>query len=161
MNLLKMCGPQIRLCLFTFRPMASKQLNSLTTFVPLSWLGGKAPVTPNGDATKFVQRSKTCRRAVGSPRNMPKNIKFARNSVYKTFSQRPYSVHTTFPQRFYSVHDGSTARKQLLQRVNGVLTVRTQRLTAIIAFKIFLLIFFLYFQQPYFANIVIYFYFSK
>ena len=31
MNLLKMCGPQIRLCLFTFRPIVSKQLNSLTT----------------------------------------------------------------------------------------------------------------------------------
>ena len=25
-----MCGPQIRLCIFTFRPIASKQLNSLT-----------------------------------------------------------------------------------------------------------------------------------
>ena len=40
MNLLKMCGPQIRLCLLTFRPIASKQLNSLTTLVTLSWLGG-------------------------------------------------------------------------------------------------------------------------
>jgi len=28
---LKMCGPQIRPCLFTIRPLASKQLNSLTT----------------------------------------------------------------------------------------------------------------------------------
>jgi len=37
-----MCGPQIRLCLFTFRPIASKQLNSLTTIDILSWLG--APV---------------------------------------------------------------------------------------------------------------------
>jgi len=36
MNLLKMCGPQIRLCLFTFRPIASKQLKSLTTIVTLS-----------------------------------------------------------------------------------------------------------------------------
>jgi len=35
-----MCGPQIRLCLFTFRPIASKQLNSLTTIDTLSWLGG-------------------------------------------------------------------------------------------------------------------------
>ena len=26
-----MCGPKIGLCLFTFRPIASKQLNSLTT----------------------------------------------------------------------------------------------------------------------------------
>jgi len=30
-----MCGPQIRLCLFTFRPIALKQLNSLTTIVTL------------------------------------------------------------------------------------------------------------------------------
>jgi len=34
--LLKMCGPQIRLCLFTFRPIVSKQLNSLTTIIILS-----------------------------------------------------------------------------------------------------------------------------
>jgi len=40
MNLLKMRSPQIRLCLFTFWPIASKQLNSLTTIVTLSWLGG-------------------------------------------------------------------------------------------------------------------------
>jgi len=40
LNLLKMCGPQMRLCLFTFRPIASKQLNSLTTNDNLSWLGG-------------------------------------------------------------------------------------------------------------------------
>jgi len=40
MNLLKMCGPQIRLCLFTFRPIASQQLNSLTTINTISWLGG-------------------------------------------------------------------------------------------------------------------------
>jgi len=26
-----MCGPQVQLCLFTFRPIAFKQLNSLTT----------------------------------------------------------------------------------------------------------------------------------
>jgi len=35
-----MCGPQIRFCLFSFRPIASKQLNSLTTISALSWLGG-------------------------------------------------------------------------------------------------------------------------
>ena len=29
MNLLKMCGQQIRLCLFTFRPIASKRLNTI------------------------------------------------------------------------------------------------------------------------------------
>jgi len=34
--LLKMSGPQILLCLFTFRPIASKQLNGLTTIDILS-----------------------------------------------------------------------------------------------------------------------------
>jgi len=41
-----MCGPQIRLCLFMFRPIASKQLKSLTTIVTLSWLGGSAETHP-------------------------------------------------------------------------------------------------------------------
>ena len=36
MNLFKLCSPQIRFCLFTLRPIASKQLNSLTTLVALS-----------------------------------------------------------------------------------------------------------------------------
>jgi len=40
MHLLKMSGPQIWLCLFTFRPIASKQLNGLTTIVTVSWLSG-------------------------------------------------------------------------------------------------------------------------
>jgi len=40
MNLLKMRGPKIRLCFFTFRPIALKQLHSLTTIHNLSWLGG-------------------------------------------------------------------------------------------------------------------------
>jgi len=35
--LLKMCGPQIRPCLFTFRPIASNKLNSLTAIDTLSW----------------------------------------------------------------------------------------------------------------------------
>jgi len=35
-----MSGPQIWLCLFTFRPIASKQLNGLTTIDTVSWLGG-------------------------------------------------------------------------------------------------------------------------
>jgi len=46
MNLLKMCGLQIRLCLFTFRPIASKHLNSLTTIVTFSWLGGAVVMHP-------------------------------------------------------------------------------------------------------------------
>ena len=40
-----MSGPQIRLCLFTFRPIASKQLNSLLT-LDLSWLGGAMVMHP-------------------------------------------------------------------------------------------------------------------
>jgi len=34
-----MSGPQIRLCLFTFRPIALKESNSLLTIDILSWLG--------------------------------------------------------------------------------------------------------------------------
>jgi len=41
-----MCGPQIRLCLFTFQPIASKQLNSLTTIDTLSWLCGAVVMHP-------------------------------------------------------------------------------------------------------------------
>jgi len=41
-----MCGPQIWLCLFTFRPIASKQLNSLTTIDTISWLGGAEVTGP-------------------------------------------------------------------------------------------------------------------
>jgi len=36
MYLLKISDPQIWLCLFTFRPIASKQLNGLTTIDTLS-----------------------------------------------------------------------------------------------------------------------------
>jgi len=36
MHLLKMSGPHIWLCLFTFRPIASKQINGLTTIDTLS-----------------------------------------------------------------------------------------------------------------------------
>ena len=46
MYLLKRSGPQIWLCLFTFRPIASKQLNSLTTIDILSWLGGAVVTHP-------------------------------------------------------------------------------------------------------------------
>ena len=35
-----MCGPHIWLCLFKFRPIASKQLNSLTTIDTHSSLSG-------------------------------------------------------------------------------------------------------------------------
>jgi len=42
----RLCGSHIRLCLFTFRPIASKQLNSLTTIVTFSWLGGAQVTHP-------------------------------------------------------------------------------------------------------------------
>ena len=102
----------------------------------------KDVLTPLSHQTAMPQRlysvQKPCQRAVGSPRNTPKNIKFVSYSVYTTSSQRPYSVHATFPRRLYSVHDVFTARKQFLQRVNSahtacsqrahiVLTARTQR----------------------------------
>jgi len=46
MKLLKLWSPQIRLCLFMFRPMAWKQLNSLTTIITLSWLSGAEVTYP-------------------------------------------------------------------------------------------------------------------
>jgi len=46
MNLLKMSGPQILLCLFTFRPIASKQLSNFLTIDTLSWLGGAVVTHP-------------------------------------------------------------------------------------------------------------------
>ena len=104
----------------------------------------KAPATPKGDATAFVQRSENMLVRCGFAAKYAKNIKFASYSMYTTYSQRPYSVHTTFPLRLYSVHDASTARKQLLQRVHGAHMTRPQRshsahrvLTTIIAFKLF------------------------
>jgi len=46
MHLLKMSGPQIWLCLFTFRPIALKEFNSLTTIETLMqltrWCSGNA-----------------------------------------------------------------------------------------------------------------------
>jgi len=41
-----MSGPQIWLCLFTFRPIASIKLNGLTTIDTLSWLGGAVVTHP-------------------------------------------------------------------------------------------------------------------
>ena len=41
-----MCGPQIRLYLFNFRPIASKRFNSLTTNHFPSWLGGAVVTHP-------------------------------------------------------------------------------------------------------------------
>ena len=41
-----MSGPQTQLCLFTFRPIASKHLNSLLKINTLSWLGGAVVTYP-------------------------------------------------------------------------------------------------------------------
>ena len=41
-----MSGPQIRLCLYTSRPIASKQFKSLLTINTLSWLGGTVETHP-------------------------------------------------------------------------------------------------------------------
>jgi len=41
-----MSGPQIWLCLFTFRPIALKQSNGLTTINILNWLGGAVVTHP-------------------------------------------------------------------------------------------------------------------
>jgi len=41
-----MSGPQIQLCLFTFRRIVSKQLNGLTTIDTFSWLGGAVVTHP-------------------------------------------------------------------------------------------------------------------
>ena len=46
MYLLKMSGPPVWLCLFTFRPIASKQLNGLTTINTLIWLAGAVVTHP-------------------------------------------------------------------------------------------------------------------
>ena len=46
MYLLKMSGPQIWLCLFTFRPIVPKMLHGLTTIDTLSWLGGAVVTHP-------------------------------------------------------------------------------------------------------------------
>jgi len=46
MYVLKMSNPQIWLSLFTFRSIASKQLNSLTTLDTLSWIGGAVVTHP-------------------------------------------------------------------------------------------------------------------
>jgi len=55
MNLLKMSGLQTRLCLFTFRPIASKQLNSLLKIDTLSWLGGALGARGSGFNSRLRQ----------------------------------------------------------------------------------------------------------
>jgi len=40
---MKMCGPKIRLCLFTFRSIATKQINNLIT---IDIIGGEVETHP-------------------------------------------------------------------------------------------------------------------
>ena len=46
MNYLKKCDPQILLYLFTYRPIESTQLNSLTTIITLRQFGGAKVTHP-------------------------------------------------------------------------------------------------------------------
>jgi len=46
MIMLKMYGPQIQICLLTFRPFTLKQLISLTKTDTFSWLGGPGVTYP-------------------------------------------------------------------------------------------------------------------
>jgi len=55
MYLLKMSGPHIWLCLFTFRPIASNQLNGLTAIDILSWLSGAVATHPLWEQEVTVQ----------------------------------------------------------------------------------------------------------
>jgi len=66
------------------RPQRKHRIAILEVFRYSLTTTRKAPVTPNGEATAFVQRSKTCQCAVGSPQNTSKNINYASYSVYTT-----------------------------------------------------------------------------
>ena len=48
---------------------------------------------------RFYSVLKPCQHAVGSPRNTPKNIKFASYSVYTTSLQRPHDLPIASLQR--------------------------------------------------------------
>jgi len=89
----------------------------------------------------------SCQRAVGSPRNTPKNIKFVSYSVYTTSLQRPHDVPTASLQRPWRFHSAQAVAAACLQRAHGAHTAFSRRahsvLTAIIAFKIFYLFFFI------------------
>jgi len=124
-------------------------------------------VKPLSHQTAMPQRLysvlKPRQRAVESPRNTPK----ISNLSVIACTQRHHSVPTAPTRRSHSVHDVFTACKQLLQRAHSAHTTHTAFsrrahtvLTAIIAFKMFYLVYFL-FGVTVFANIVIYFYFSK
>ena len=99
-------------------------------------------VKPLSHQTALPQRLysvlKPCQRALGSPRNTPKNIKFVSYSVYTTSSQRPYSVRTASTRRSHSVFRASMTFSQrassccsvftaCTRRARSVLTARTQR----------------------------------
>jgi len=108
-------------------------------------------VKPLSHQTALPQRLysvlKPCQRAVGTPRNTPKNIKFVIYSVYTTSSQRPHDVPTASLQRPWRFHSAQAVAAACSQRAHGAHTAFSRRthsvLTAIIAFKIFYLFFFI------------------
>jgi len=91
-------------------------------------------VKPLSHRTALPQRLysvlKPCQRAVGSPQNTRKNIKFVSYSVYTTSPQRPHNVPTASLQRPWRFHSAQAVTAACSQRAHSVLT-------AIIAFKIF------------------------
>jgi len=102
-------------------------------------------IKPLSHQTALPQRLysvlKPCQRAVGSPRNTRKNIKFVSYSVYTTSSQRPHDVPTASLQRPLRFHSAQAVAAACSQRAYGAHTAFSRRahsvLTAIIAFKIF------------------------
>jgi len=120
----------------TIKTICNQSLISLNNnFTQSSRTQNILTLKPLSHQTAMPQRLysvlKPCYHAVGSPRNMPKNIKFASYSMYTTSSQRPYSVQITFPVslqrpwRFQSVQGSCcsmfTARSR---RPHTVLTAR-------------------------------------
>ena len=138
----------VPLCMFlleeTFARVVCKK-SSMTGIVP-----PKAPVTPNGDGTVFVQRSKTMSARCGIA---AKYVKISNLQVL-AFTQRPHSVPTASTRRSHSVFTASMTFSQRASTCCNVFTARSRRahgartafsrrahsvLTAIIAFRLFIL----------------------
>ena len=128
------------------------QLYTLYAYMNLMHQNNPLATKPLSHQTAMPQRLysvlKTCQRAVGSPRNMHKNI----NLPVIACTQRPHSVPTVSTRS----HRVFTASMTLLsaQAVAAACSRRAQGSHGDFSLS-FLLIY--YFEQPYFANIVIYF----
>jgi len=108
----------------------------------------KAPVTPNGDATAFEQRSENLPARCEVAAKDDKNIKLASDSVPTLSLQRSHDVPTASLQRPWHSFSAQELAAAFLRRAHDVLTAHTastQRahsvLTALIAFKAFYLYF--------------------